>query len=113
MMTTNDFIETKAPQLAFYGKAFLDNQLEYQEIQIYMWDVLEEWQYFTHSNNSASDSTNQSDTEKVFWHLLQCFDKWPDWAIRGNQYLRQQIHECCDFLNIGGKVPLSCHGIRP
>ncbi|WP_394131581.1 hypothetical protein [Shewanella maritima] len=110
-MTADDFIEEKAPQLAFYGKAFLNNQLEYTEIKTYMWDVLEEWQELT-----VIDSPNPpslSETEQVFWHLLYCFDKWPEWAIRGNQYLRQQVHDCCDFINIGGKIPTSCIGIRP
>ncbi|NKF49613.1 hypothetical protein G3R49_03360 [Shewanella sp. WXL01] len=110
-MTADDFIEAKAPQLAFYGKAFLDEQLEYKEIQLYMWDVLEEWQCLV--NTPQSKAQLPSETEQVFWHLLHCFDKWPEWAIRGNQYLRKQVDDCCDFLNIGGKFPDSCIGIRP
>ncbi|ABI72950.1 conserved hypothetical protein [Shewanella frigidimarina NCIMB 400] len=111
MMTANDFIETKAPQLAYFGKAFLNNQLDYKEIQLYMWDVLEEWQFI--SNNPIQLAEQPSDTEKVFWHLLYCFDHWSGWAIKGNQYLRQQVHECCDYIDIGGNVPQSCIGIRP
>ncbi|MBR9726379.1 hypothetical protein ACFOD0_05730 [Shewanella intestini] len=109
-MTTDDFIEAKAPQLAFYGKAFLDNKVEFNEIRIYMWDVLEEWQ---HLSNQPQQPQTPSETEQVFWHLLHCFDKWPEWAIRGNQYLRQQVNDCCYFINFGGKVPNSCIGIRP
>ncbi|WP_299568127.1 hypothetical protein [uncultured Shewanella sp.] len=110
-MTPNDFIETKAPQLAYYGKAFLDNQLEHKEIKLYMWDVLEEWQSI--SVDTSDNSPSPTDTEKVFWHLLHCFDEWPDMVIRGNQYLRQQIHDCCDYINIGGDIPHGCIGIRP
>lgn len=111
MMTANDFIETKAPQLAYYGKAFLEDQLDYKEIQLYMWDVLEEWQHLT--KMTPTMNVPQSDTEKVFWHLLHCFDKWPAWALRGNQFLRQQVDECCDYINIGGNLPQLCIGIRP
>ncbi|MCL1141390.1 hypothetical protein [Shewanella gaetbuli] len=110
-MTADDFFETKAPQLAFYGKAFLDNQLEYQEIKLYLWDTLEEWQHLT--EKSATLDINQSDTEKVFWHLLHCFDKWPEWAIRGNLHLRNQVDECCNYIKTGGRFPQSCVGIRP
>ena len=111
MITANDFIETKAPQLAYYGKAFLEDQLDYKEIQIYMWDVLEEWQHLTQMTSTVS--VPESDTEKVFWHLLHCFDKWPAWALRGNQFLRQQVDECCNYINMGGNVPEACIGIRP
>ncbi len=110
-MTPNDFIETKAPQLAYFGKAFLDNQLEHNEIKLYMWDVLEEWQAI--SLDQTPEAATPTDTEKVFWHLLHCFDQWPDMVIRGNQYLRQQVHDCCDYINIGGKIPDGCIGVRP
>lgn len=110
-MTPNDFIEHKAPQLAYYGKAFLDNQLDYKEIQLYMWDVLEEWQAL--AVPSLQEQPPQTDTEKVFWHLLHCFDSWPEWALLGNEFLRKQVDECCDYINIGGAFPQDCIGIRP
>ncbi|MCH1929307.1 hypothetical protein L9G16_03865 [Shewanella sp. A25] len=106
-MTIEEFIDNKAPQLAMYGKAFLSNELEFHEVQLYLWDTLEEWQLL------IPQSEAQSETEKVFWHLLNSFSKWPDWMIRGNQYLRKQIHDCCDFLSIGGQMPAGCIGIRP
>ncbi|ABE54062.1 conserved hypothetical protein [Shewanella denitrificans OS217] len=119
MITPNDFIETKAPQLAYYGKAFLDNQLDYEEVKLYMWDVLEEWQCVNYAHQSqfteltAIQTNTETDTEKVFWHLLHCFDTWSEMMIRGNQYLRQQVNECCDYINLGGEMPLNCVGVRP
>ena len=106
-MTSNQFIDDKAPQLAFYGKAFLSNQLDFNEIQLYLWDTLEEWQMYDHQGDA------QTDMERVFWHLLHAFDRWPSWAIRGNQFLRQQVDDCCDYLSIGGQIPQGCIGIRP
>nr|MCH1922579.1 hypothetical protein [Shewanella ferrihydritica] len=85
-----------------YGKAFLSNELEFHEVQLYLWDTLEEWQFL------IPQSEAQSETEKVFWHLLNSFSKWTDWMIRGNQYLSKQIHDCCDFLSIGGQMPAGC-----
>jgi hypothetical protein len=106
-MTTFDFIDEKAPQLAFYGKAFLNDQLDFAEIQLYLWDTLEEWQQIQPQGEA------QTDMEKVFWHLLHSFDKWPDWVIRGNQYVRKQILDCCDYLSFEGQLPEGCYGLRP
>ncbi len=109
-MTPNEFIDNKAPQLALYGKAFLNHQLEFNEIQLYLWDTLEEWQQFSHQGEAQTDI---SDIEKVFWHLLHAFDKWPDWMLRGNQFLRKQIIDCCEFLSFNGPCPSGCVGYRP
>ncbi|MCE9686314.1 hypothetical protein LZP73_08830 [Shewanella sp. AS16] len=106
-MTTAEFIDTKAPQLAFYGKAFLSEQLEFQEVQLYLWDTLEEWQNLNPQGDALTDM------EKVFWHLLHSFDKWPDWVLRGNQHLSKQLHDCCDYLSLGGQLPAGCIGNRP
>jgi len=106
-VTTAEFIDNKAPQLAIYGKAFLSNTLDFKEVQLYLWDTLEEWQQLAPSDEALSE------TEKVFWHLLYSFNQWPDWMIRGNQYLRQQLDDCCNFLSMGGKVPSGCIGLRP
>ncbi len=109
-MTPNDFIDNKAPQLALYGKAFLNDQLEFNEIQLYLWDTLEEWQQFNHQGETQTDIR---DVEKVFWHLLHAFDRWPDWMLRGNQFLRKQIGDCCEFLSFNGPCPSGCVGHRP
>ncbi|SIQ79613.1 hypothetical protein SAMN05421840_104158 [Shewanella morhuae] len=106
-MRTTAFIDNKAPQLACYGKAFLSGELDFHEVQLYLWDTLEEWQQL----NSTGEA--QSEIEKVFWHLLHSFNQWPDYAIRGNQYLRKQVNDCCDYLSLGGKMPQGCIGIRP
>ena len=106
-MTIDDFIDIKAPQLAHYGKAFLSDQLDFNEIQLYLWDTLEEWQQLDTQGEA------QTDIERVFWHLLHSFDKWPDWVIRGNQYMRKQITDCCDYLSLGGHLPDGCCGVRP
>ncbi|WP_133408073.1 hypothetical protein [Parashewanella tropica] len=106
-MTTQDFIDEKAPQLAHYGKAFLSQQIDYNEVQLYLWDTLEEWQRLEVLGDT------QTDTETVFWHLLHSFSKWPAWAIRGNHVLRQQISDCCDFLVGDGAVPQGIVGARP
>jgi len=106
-MTTDDFIRLKAPQLANYGKAFYQQQLPLSELRLYLWDTLEEW-FTLHLQGEA-----QSDMEKVFWFLLYSFDKWPEWALRGNQYLRKQLQQCCDFLDGEGLYPQGCQGVRP
>jgi len=106
-VTITEFIDNKAPQLAVYGKAFLSDALDFQEVQLYLWDTLEEWQQLI----PASEA--QTETETVFWHLLYSFNKWPDWMIRGNHYLYQQLDACCDFLSLGGQMPSGCIGIRP
>ncbi len=106
-MTPNQFIDNKAPQLAHYGKAMLSGKLDFNEIHLYLWDTLEEWQQV----NAQGDA--QSDMERVFWHLLHTIDSWPGYMIRGNQALRKQFDQCCDYLYLGGTPPIGCIGIRP
>ncbi|AYV14789.1 MULTISPECIES: hypothetical protein [Shewanella] len=106
-MTPEEFIDVKAPQLAHYGKAFLSDKLEFNEVRLYLWDTLEEW----HQLNLQGEA--QTDVERVFWHLLYAFDKWPDWVLRGNQFLRQQLDDCCEYLFGGGPIPEGCIGVRP
>jgi len=108
-VTIEEFIDNKAPQLAVYGKAFLSDELDFQEVQLYLWDTLEEWQQLI----PTSEAQTETETETVFWHLLHSFNKWPDWMIRGNHYLYQQLDACCDFLCLGGQMPSGCIGIRP
>jgi hypothetical protein len=43
-VTIEEFIDNKAPQLAMYGKAFLSDELDFHEVQLYLWDTLEGWQ---------------------------------------------------------------------
>jgi len=106
-MTTDDFIQLKAPQLAAYGEGFYQQQIPLTELRLYLWDTLEEW--FVLDNNGEA----QSDLERVFWFLLYSFEKWPEWALLGNQYLRQQLRQCCAFLAGKGSFPDGCSGVRP
>ncbi|MBV7315911.1 hypothetical protein [Shewanella sp. NIFS-20-20] len=106
-MTREEFIDNKAPQLAFYTNAYLTDQIAFDEIQLYLWDTLEEWQQGDYQGEA------QSDIEQAFWHLLHNFDKWPDWVLRGNRFLRQQIQQYSDYLSIGGQKPSSCVGVCP
>ena len=108
-MKKQNFIDEKAPQLAHYGKAFLCQQIDYNEVKMYLWDTLEEWQQY----NFQGETQSESDIETVFWHLLYSFEKWPAWAIRGNKVLRKQIKECCDFLSGNGAIPKGVIGVSP
>ncbi|MCL1097093.1 hypothetical protein [Shewanella gelidii] len=106
-MTADDFIEDKAPQLAFYCRAMLSGQIDFQEIQHYLWDTLEEWQQL-HTPGEAD-----TDLERVFWYTLHTLDEWPAWMFKANQQLRELVSDCSTYLCIGGQLPKNCIGIRP
>lgn len=96
-MTREEFIDIKAPQLAFYAKAFLKEQIDFSEVQYYLWEILEQWQ------QQQFERDEKTDVELVFSHLLESLDKWPGWVIRSNLFLQRQIDGYCDYLTSGGR----------
>lgn len=59
-MTIAEFIDNKAPQLAMYGKAFLSDELDFHEVQLYLWDTLEEWQLLIPSSEAQTETDRKS-----------------------------------------------------
>lgn len=107
LMSAYLFIQSKSGPLKWYVDAYLDNKLEYQELSIMVWDILEEWNQIDSSNELLSLK------EQMFWHLLLLIQRWPDQQLRGNLFIRQQLQSGATYLVQGGPVPFACEALRP
>lgn len=70
-MSISQFIEEKSHQLCFYLRAFWQGTLNYQELNYFFWDTLEEWSLYR--SDDLEPSTHK---ERVFWHLLHQIHYW-------------------------------------
>lgn len=102
------FIDVKSSQVCFFLQAFWHQDLPHQELQLFFWDTLEEW-------NQIKTITNLPYTrrEQVFWHLLQQIHFWPEDELRHNEYLCDELRNCVHYLLHEGLCPFDCIGIRP
>lgn len=108
LVTVDHFIESKAPQLAYYVRAFWEGRIPYAEVDLYFWDVMEEWaQIPTSSHEPASPK------ERVFWHLLHQLHFWDAKKLLDDPYLHSELQVCVDFLEGAKEFPLDCVGVRP
>lgn len=107
-MTVDRFIDTKAAQLAYYVRAFWDNRIPYSEVNLYFWDIMEEWVQISTSTNEPG-----SQKERVFWHLLHQLHFWPEKKLKSDPFLRSELLTCVEFLEGAKVLPLDCIGIRP
>ncbi len=107
-MSATHFINTKGPQLAAYVNAFLGQQLAHKELEGYLWETLEEW-----SELDVCPEGLSGERERVFWHLFCELKTWPEQQLLGNEFLRDQLIHCSQFLGGEAKLPPFCTGVRP
>ncbi|WP_035012850.1 hypothetical protein [Catenovulum agarivorans] len=107
-MKVEQFIEIKSKQLVFYVRAFLARQVEYAELDIFIWDMLEEW-----SQVKVEQNESYSEKERVFWHLIHQISFWPKDTLLTDTLLIDELSICADFINGQGGFPMDCIGVRP
>ena len=103
----HDFVESKSAATSFYIENMLAGLLPFSELEIFLWDTLEEW------NQLDIDSHYVSEQEQVLWHLFHIIKRWPESTLRSNVFLRQQLTQGALFLKQQGPMLVSCNGIRP
>ncbi|NTS77593.1 hypothetical protein HR060_12055 [Catenovulum sp. SM1970] len=107
-MKVSQFIELKRRQISFYVTAFTHQTLPYSELHLFLWDTLEEWQQVKVTQNEP-----YSKYERVFWHLMHLLSYWSEKQLLKDQYLRDELTLCVEFLDGEGCFPVDCVGIRP
>lgn len=107
-MKVRDFVEVKGKQLTYYVRAFIAQQLEYSELDLFIWDTLEEWTLVTIDSNEP-----YSEQERVFWHLLHLINYFPESTLQRDTCLQEELKTCMEFLDGQGALPMDCIGIRP
>lgn len=107
-MEVEQFITRKAPQLAYYLRAFWARRIPYAEVDLYFWDTMEEW---TQINACSHEPSSQK--ERVFWHLLHQLHFWDEKKLLEDPYLHSELEVCVDFLEGASQVPFDCVGVRP
>lgn len=107
-MNVEVFIEQKAKQLVFYSNKLIAQTVPFNEIKIFAWDILEEW------NKIEADDSQPSEYEQVFWHLLYLLQCWPEEKRSDDRALNTSVTQCCEFLSHKTSViPKGCIGVRP
>ncbi|WP_016954805.1 hypothetical protein [Catenovulum agarivorans] len=108
VVKVDQFIELKSKQLVFYVRAFLARQVDYAELDLFIWDTLEEWAQVTVEQNET-----YSEKERVFWHLIHQISFWPKDTLLTDTLLIDELSICADFINGQGGFPMDCIGVRP
>ncbi|MFC3202476.1 hypothetical protein ACFOEW_11685 [Alteromonas oceani] len=107
-MSISQFIEEKSRQLCFYLRAFWQGTLNYQELNYFFWDTLEEWSLYR--SDDLEPSTHK---ERVFWHLLHQIHYWREDQLTDDEILREELTHCVAYLKGESVYPMDCIGIRP
>lgn len=107
-MRLDEFIQLKSKQLAFYVNAFVQRQIGHAELDMFIWDLLEEWSQVTVYRNEP-----YSDKERVFWHLIHQISFWSKEALETDNLLSSELKICANFISDEGCFPMDCIGIRP
>ncbi|KMT65875.1 hypothetical protein [Catenovulum maritimum] len=107
-MRVNQFIDLKAKQLVYYVRAFLVRTIDYSELDIFIWDTLEEWGQVTVSKNES-----YSEKERVFWHLVHQISFWEKETLLNDTLLINELNICVEYIDGNGCFPMDCIGIRP
>ncbi|MBC3766258.1 hypothetical protein H8B19_10225 [Neptunicella marina] len=107
-MIIRNFINDRAGQLAYYVRAFWDFRIPYSELELYFWDVLEEW-----LNIDSNPSSPYSNKERVFWFVLHQTQDCKASELLSNPEIRAELEVCLASLEGNCPVPLDYVGIRP
>lgn len=106
--TPTTFVDLKASQLAYYIKAYFSRKIPYTELDLYLWDTLEEW-----SQVNIKKEEPYTTKERVFWHLVHQVSFWSENMLENDKYLRGELNNCVAYLEGEGHYPADCIGIRP
>tara|TARA_B100002003_G_scaffold237335_1_gene254305 strand:+ start:261 stop:620 length:360 start_codon:yes stop_codon:yes gene_type:complete len=104
----NAFIDEKAQQLCYYLRGFWGNQIVYAELELFFWDILEEWSQVDYDLGQP-----YSDKERAFWHMLHQMHFWDAERLMFDDELVDELQRCATFLEGQGTYPSDCVGIRP
>jgi len=107
-VNVQEFVDSKAKQLCFYLRAFWQNELPIDELELFFWDCMEEWGQIDYTLTQP-----YTQKERVFWHLLHQVHYWGEEKLKHDQYLVDELTNCTKYLEGAGRCPLDCVGIRP
>ncbi len=108
-MTPEAFIKQKARQFVYFINQVLANSVPYNEIQLFTWDILEEW-----GRLDSDDTEDISSYERVFWHAFYVIQSIDEDMLGTDQHIRAELNECCLYLEMKRNTPpANCVGFRP
>lgn len=110
-MRVSQFINDKANQLAYFVRAYWQGRLPYPEMDLYLWDTLEEW-----GQLPVDGKAPYTKRERVFWHLLHQVHCVSEDELRQDPQLKQEL--LCYVKYLEGQDEPECTlnrviGIRP
>lgn len=111
LVKVSQFINGKAKQLAYFVRAFWQGKLPSLEMDLYLWDTLEEW-----GQLKVDGKESYTKRERVFWHLLHEVHRISEDDLKKNPALQKEI--MCYVKYLEGNEDPECSvnrvvGIRP
>lgn len=107
-MQVQSFINTKSSQLVYYIRAFWYDSLPYNELQMFLWDILEEW-----SQVENTQTQLYTHKERIFWHLFHETQYVSAATLQTDSVLKEEIAFCLEYLQNEKAYPLDVVGMRP
>ncbi len=107
-MHVDNFVNDKIQQLIYYLQALLKQSVHYTEVELFIWDIFEEW-----AQLNITDDMPSTTKERVFWHLLHELKLGPLAEVNQDLLLTNEIKLCVNYLNGQGTYPIHCIGWRP
>gem|GEM_PF-140230 len=106
-MLVNEFIDEKSEQLAFYLESYWLDSVSFQEMERFIWDLLEEWSVISNSEHQM-----YTHKERVFWHLIYQIQFVGGHSLRHDDTIRDEVQLHTLFLKSGQPCPIDVVGMR-
>lgn len=107
-MLEGNFITVKSALLIRHIQQFQANELNYNVLTDYIWEILNDWQCLNVVDNKIT-----SEKEQVFWYLIFEIELQDEITLRNSIALNCKLHHCILFLQGLRTIPDNCIGIRP
>jgi len=107
-LLVSEFVDEKSEQLAFFLESYWRDGIAFNEMERFIWDILEEW-----STVLNTDQQMYSHKERVFWHIIYQIQFVGGHSLRHEASIRDEVQLFTLYLKGGAPCPLDVIGMRP
>jgi len=101
------FINDKSKLVTNYVNGYWASQITYEELQRFLWDILEEW-----SEVDSKQFEAYTHQERIFWHIFQLLQQ-SEKEILLSEPIYSEVECLLGYLNKQGLCPIDVVGMRP
>ncbi len=108
LLQVQSFIDKKSSQFVFYIRGFWRDHIPYKELEMFLWDTLEEWSELKHTQSQL-----YTHKERIFWHLFHETQFVSATTLKTDKILKEEVAFCLEYLENEKAFPLDVVGMRP